>query len=420
MVLHNAHQTGGPHKRVNTKNICFWPGMGLIFIGHSQNNADPTKNCLMKIILLLFVLLYIPAISGAQTFNTGIDTVISKHLYVVHSERRNINNPAMIQNTSNIYVLRGINDSVWVFGTGYGDTLDYRAYGQPTITTGPAYDAALTDSIIRYHFSLNRAAAKVQFIVPHEHLDHINQEFISALFALTGYDFSKTNIYVHQNDLAGSTCNAKCCGTSGCNQNNQYWAVPYLSPWNSATLAKFQALGIATNPCNKILKVINAWCNEKWQIRKADIAHTTGAVNLVNTVRKVVIYGTAYNTNCKVVTDNSWKTLQVHGNIPNSLPGPNCTIPGNFLRRPPPEAAPALFTIHPNPAQDYLLVNPGGGAEIRHIELFNRFGQPVYKTEIKNNNRIIVPLVSLTPGAYFIRIRFSDHSIVNKPFMISR
>lgn len=90
-------------------------------------------------IILLSTLFLKPKIGLAQ-YITGIETIIENEVYVVHSELHLNSN---IFNTSNIFLFKGINNTIWIFGTGYGEATDIQFYrNNPNLTTvGVANDA---------------------------------------------------------------------------------------------------------------------------------------------------------------------------------------------------------------------------------------------------------------------------------------
>jgi len=149
--------------------------------------------------------------------------------------------------------------------------------------------------------------AKLQFIVPHFHLDHVNQEFISALTSLN-FELDNSRIFVHANDYKGSTCGQPCCGEP-CNEAWEYNWAPYHPAWTKETLQKFEIIGNANDQCNDSLMSFTTSYG-KWKILKASNGHTSGAVNLSNEALKLKILG---GFACAAPVD--WQRINPHGDI---------------------------------------------------------------------------------------------------------
>lgn len=243
---------------------------------------------------------------------TGVDTVVMNNLYVVYS---GLNENGKIRSTSNIYVLKGRNDSVWIFGSGYGDDGDLQSYFNNTIATtrNSLADAADVDSIITHLFNLNRQDVKLQFIVPHFHLDHVNQEFIATFFGNFNYNLAPSNIYVHINDSIPATCNAPCCGNVACSDTSDlHFGSPHHTSWTPNFLQKFKAIGSASDNCNDPIMRISS-PSGPWVLRKASNSHTPGTVNLTSSLYRVKIMGSMPATPCP--TPPGFTKLRIHGTI---------------------------------------------------------------------------------------------------------
>jgi hypothetical protein len=258
-----------------------------------------------------------------QVIDSAVSTILEKQLYVVHSLSME---GEVINTSSNIFVIRGTADTVWIFGTGYGDgdincngCNDYTYYrGEKFHTAHNAlYDAQQVDSIIVHVFGNNRDSTVLQFIAPHFHADHLNAEFISAMHVTLQYPFpNQPNIRVHVNDSAGAICNLPCCGTEPCpDKDNQFYAAPYQPAWSEKQLAQFAMIGATTDACNDLVYHFSS-PSGNWEVRKgmarADEGHTDGTVNLHNTQLKLRLAGTVNKPQCTLPED--WKTLFVHGN----------------------------------------------------------------------------------------------------------
>lgn len=255
----------------------------------------------------------------------GTETVIDQHVYCVHSMIYADDRP---WTTSNIFVFNGLGDTIWIYGAGYGDFTDACTdcndnnyyLGEKMRGTGPASaDVKEVDSVITKIFGRNRDSVLLQFIVPHYHNDHINNEFVDAFHTVFSYPFrSEEKIWVHTNDLLGATCNEPCCGTEPCpdKKNNKYFGVPYLPAWKPEYIALFTTIGAEQDACDTPLKTI-ATTSGNWILTKAlavqEGGHTDGTINLKNHEKKILIAGTKSRHQCPYPTD--WQFMSVHGNI---------------------------------------------------------------------------------------------------------
>lgn len=260
-----------------------------------------------------------------RPLQTGTQELIAGKLYVVHSLSLINGKP---NTTSNIFLLRGMGDTVWIFGCGYGNggpdcdaqCSDYAYYKGPGYHTAhnAIDDVRSVDSVITGAFHVMRDSAMIECIVPHFHADHINSEFFYALFDSLHYpQKAGEKIYVHVNDFEGSTCNSPCCGHTPCGDDKQTadYAVPYDPPWSPALLAMFVPLGEAADPCGQVVMRFRSACGT-WNVCKGmavrDGGHTDGTVNLENTDMHLRIAGTQNNPQCPL--PEGWKTITVHGN----------------------------------------------------------------------------------------------------------
>ncbi len=256
--------------------------------------------------------------------NDGTETVESGAVYVVHSMIYVEDDP---WTTSNIYVIKGTGDTIWVYGSGYGDFVDVCIdcndnnyyLGKKFHGTGPATeDVKAVDSIITNIFGLQRDSVLLQFIVPHYHNDHINNEFIDAFHSAFAYPLrSDEKIWIHINDAYGAICNEPCCGTEPCpDKKNKYYGVPYLPSWEKKYTDLFTNMGEADDPCNKIIKTFTS-VSGNWHITKAlavaDGGHTDGTVNLENEKLQLRIAGTKSKKQCPL--PEGWRMISVHGNV---------------------------------------------------------------------------------------------------------
>lgn len=249
-----------------------------------ETPAMKTKMQSSVLLVIAFVLLS-PWRSAAADLRLGVDTIVPRQVYVVYS---GLNENGKLTNTSNIYVIRGAGAAVWIFGAGYGDQNGdvqiYRGLGIDCARNAIA-DAREVDSLITAAFELQRTEVQINFIAPHFHLDHINQEFFTALFDSLKYSLTDANIFVHVNDSTGAGCNARCCGVAPCNQRNEYFGAPYQPAWNVKTVARMQFVGTPRDTCNQSVMFFDsptgAWLVKK-DLNLSEGGHTSGTVHLDN------------------------------------------------------------------------------------------------------------------------------------------
>lgn len=261
----------------------------------------------------------------------GTESLIEKSVYVVHSMIYADDKP---WTTSNIFVFNGLGDTVWIYGSGYGDFTDPCGdcndnnfyLGKQMRGTGPATaDVEQVDSVITKIFKRDRDSVILQFIVPHYHNDHINNEFIDAFHTAFHYPMTAgEKIWIHTNDYYGATCNEPCCGTQPCpdKKHNKYFGVPYLPAWKSEYVALFTKMGSETDDCDTPLKSF-ATNSGNWTITKAmstaNGGHTDGTVNIKSFDKKILIAGTKSKIQCPYPDD--WQFVSVHGNIVGATTG---------------------------------------------------------------------------------------------------
>ncbi len=263
--------------------------------------------------------------SNEEALADGLEEIVAGNLYVMHSMIYQNNDP---WTTSNIFLIKGTNDTVWIFGSGYGDFYegciddcnDNNYYlGKEFHGTGPAIeDVKPLDSIIQNVFHTDKDDVVLQFIVPHYHNDHINSEFIDAFHSHFSYSVNQNEkIWVHVNDFYGATCDEPCCGTQPCpDKKNKFYGVPYKPSWNTEYKNLFTAIGSENDTCNQIIKSFTSEIGI-WQISKGvavkDDGHTDGTINLNNSDLKLRINGTKSKVQCSI--PNGWDSCSVHGNI---------------------------------------------------------------------------------------------------------
>lgn len=305
----------------------------------------------------------------------GKQEIIRDSFYVVHSGEGRYS----VTGLSNIYLIKGKNDSVWIFGAGYGNrygTLpvdsprdDIAYYGRPSPYRNAIDDARIVDTIIRTNFGISRSRARLMFITPHGHLDHINMEFLSSLCDTIGYNLNALNIFIHRNDYMLASCNKPYCGDTLHPQDNTnpYFGAPFDVPWTSTYINKFKKLGKSGDLCNQIVKTFTSvlgTCYVKKGQPVASGGHTDGTVNIDNPDYKFRIEGAGAGKDCYV--DPSWDTFHIHGPVRDSL----------FLKR---FSSASMVKneqvkIFPNPARDQLNFHLSEGAEDGVITIYNAWG----------------------------------------------
>lgn len=250
-----------------------------------------------KLLFLLF-----PFSLSAQI--TSVEEIITGNVFCIHSE---IKNGATLFNTSNCYLLKGTNDTVWSFGMGYGKPEDIRIYRDcTTINTSFTKDMHQVDSVINLFGFSN---PKVMFIVPHFHLDHANQEFIFGIDSM--YNTLQSKIYVHLRDYTQCTCNAYCCGFGPCSLGSVFFGAPYDVSWANPVIAQFVKIGFKTDTCNRVLKTFTTSYGN-WQVVKGSTTHTPGTLNLRCPSKNVKILGADSGSPCWNPT--GCILLPIHGN----------------------------------------------------------------------------------------------------------
>lgn len=267
--------------------------------------------------------LLLPALQGAGPGDCLADgylqTIVAGDLDVVYSELVHTSNGSFSQ-TSNIYVLRGASSGsgtlVWIFGSGYGDPLgDVYEYRQHKVDAShfASFDVDHVDEAITGDFGLARGEVKIRFITPHGHLDHVNQEFFTALHDL-GYTIDR--IFVHAADLELATCNlGPCCNSpTACDPDNELFGSPYDPPWTNATLALVRTIGAAGDGCSTLVKSFATAGLGQAQVI-CDPMHTPGTVDLLLPDVDIFIRGANRSHSCFTDTqleNDGWTVFYIH------------------------------------------------------------------------------------------------------------
>jgi hypothetical protein len=290
---------------------------------HHQRSALAARAGLSALLLLLA-----PcgaSLAHAREFTLGAEPIIEGELYVVHSA---LTKNGGVVNTSNIFVVRGTQDSVWIFGSGYGDRThlsrasDVSTYRPLKDAWRTAYfDAVRVDSVITNVFGLDRASAKLQFIVPHFHFDHVNREFVTVFGERLNYGVGVSRILVHASDSVGATCNTPCCGNTPCGIGSEFWGSPFMEPWLPGDLALFETVGTAADSCNQQVLAFGSPLGD-WVLRKgmnvADGGHTDGTVNLDCASASTRLLGANVGILCPMAP--GWRAIRIHGDIDVATP----------------------------------------------------------------------------------------------------
>lgn len=254
----------------------------------------------MKALNFIAALLF--SSNATSQFVTTVEPIIHNQAYCVHS-RLYLNGNLI--NTSGIYVIKGMADTVWIFGCGYGDTTDLNIYRDTTLVTSLQQDIRSVDSVIDI-FGMSHI--RPQIIVPHFHLDHINAEFVDGIDSIIG--FMQGRIYVHASDHFRCTCGSHCCGIGSCAQGSPYFGAPYYRPWLPSRLALFRVIGFRNQACGAVIKKFGSIYGG-WKIMKASGIHTTGCINLDCDSLKIRISGSDINGTC--LPPAGWDLLPIHG-----------------------------------------------------------------------------------------------------------
>lgn len=245
------------------------------------------------------------------TLRIGIDEILPGEIYVVYSgKERN----GALENVSNIYLFRGQDEGatvpLWVFGAGYGDPGGDWAYlnDGSTSSRSAMADVADVDHVVRACMGLDPSLVEVRFLAPHFHLDHLNQEFFTALEAF-GYDVA--TIFVHVLDTHGATCgttSVPCCGEP-CSKET--FGAPYDPPWNPETLARFTFVGAEDGMCLDPVMDFETPLAGTVRVLHDRGSHTPGSLILESDVLGVRIWGAAVDQSCSPQTPlHGWK---IHG-----------------------------------------------------------------------------------------------------------
>jgi len=379
-----------------------------------------------------FVLLLVAPPAHARDFTLGAEAVVEGQLYVVHSA---LSLSDRVVNTSNIYVVKGVADSVWIFGTGYGDRSlvperlsDVRTYRplKDATRTG-LYDAEVVDSVIVDAFGFNPEFVSLTILVPHFHFDHINKEFVAALLEKLRYPRDRARVLVHANDSLGTVCNAPCCGNVPCGEADPMWGVPFNAPWTPSYLNLVRAIGSPDDACNAVVAEFASPVGV-WEVRKgmpvAEGGHTDGTINLDSPSLATRIVGANAGVLCPL--SPAWQTLRIHGDNATST-GIDLGTPGGLASVTDEECFESVAT-GPNPfglttTISYRLQRPAGivlsiydavGRRVRTLVDQHQFSGAASAQWDGRDERGR----ALGSGPYFYRLAADGHAVTGKILLV--
>lgn len=370
-------------------------------------------------------------IAYARELVLGAEPIVEGEFYVVHSGMTANN---VVVNTSNIFVVRGTQDSVWIFGSGYGDrshlsrTSDVRIYRPQRDSWRMAYyDAVRVDSIITNVFGLDRISATITFIVPHFHFDHVNREFIAAFGERLGYGVAVSRVLVHASDYVGTTCNLPCCGNTPCGPTTELFGSPFMEPWSPGDLTLFETVGNAADSCNQPVFEFGSPLGD-WILRKGmsvvDGGHTDGTVNLDCADVSMRVLGANVGILCPVTP--GWRVLGIHGNINIATP----VSSGGVVAAAAPihEECVAIESTAPNPFAEmislsYRLPNEAGvlitihDAAGRRVRTIAEARQPAGAWTAVWDGRDDSGR-ALSAGSYFYRLSANNDAVTGRMILV--
>ena len=348
----------------------------------------------------------------------GIDTLVCGSLYVVYSGQTYVSNPTIIKNTSNIFVIKGLADTVWIFNMGYGDPMRDDTLWSPLYTAyrNTMADAREVDSVITDYLGMNPATVNLQFIVPHFHFDHVNNELPACLFDSLGYSRNGSRIIIHNNDYYRTTCNQPCCGTTPCNGVGTYLAGgPYSSPWSAANSSLFTSIGSGSDiPCTTQVMSFQSAMGT-WNVFLQDTSHTAGTLLLENNMYQIRLEGAgAPNANCPL--NAGWYEVGVHKNIENN--GFDTVFCSSTTGLAEIKNTSNLFSVFPNPSYSSITIE--FTTEIYSdvlLEIKNIHGAVMYKILAKKSvmeEMKIIDVTDFADGLYFITISANSKTSAKK------
>ena len=228
--------------------------------------------------------------SYSPPYEVGIDfiplaTDDSIGFHVIYSGKDNGNGTGTSLNAA-IYVLEELNGGLLIFGGGYGDP-----NGPYTALNSAAFDVANVDAVVRQCLGKLPSNSPVDFVWPHWHGDHGNDEFIHELEA-AGYAVRSINF--HEDDSS----------------------YIYGFGWNAVDLAKF--IELPDGNCNTPIASVETTVGHVWFTARS--GHTAGSIDMVIDVRGNVndrfhVRGSVQGTQCPNPPAGTTDQIESHNNV---------------------------------------------------------------------------------------------------------
>lgn len=271
----HAHGAGvgnlfGKNGQAGTAAQAGWSGIG------QHNSACPGGNARDNV--------YSPPYEvGIDFIPLATDDSIGFH--VVYSGKDNGNGTGTSLNAS-IYLFEEKGGGLLIFGGGYGDP-----NGPYTALNSAAFDVANVDAVVRQCLGKSPANTPIDFVWPHWHGDHGNDEFIHALED-AGYPVR--SISFHEDDAS----------------------YIYGFGWYANDLAKF--IELPDGSCNTPIASIETTAGHVWFTARS--GHTAGAIDLVidvlgNVNDRFHIRGSAQGTPCPNPPSGTTDQIESHNNV---------------------------------------------------------------------------------------------------------
>ena len=274
--------------------------IGPTVIGGPQHSSDcPAQNA---------------RTNSVAPYKTNLDFVPvttddSLGFHVAYSGRTSFSGGQSVAFNVGIFLFPLSDGSLLVFGGGYGDP-----QGAGTAANSAAYDVANVDAYVRQCLGQTPQNTPIEFVSPHWHGDHINEDFIRQL-ASKGYNVR--SIWYHEDD-------------------DSYIRSYYN--WTAAEIAKFKTFPDAG--CNVEIGSFQSTLGKIWFIARS--GHAPGAIDLVLDVRgniydRVLVLGSEAGGNCPTPPPYVRWTHNAHGNVtvpiaPEEVPfGCGLNAPGSLV-----------------------------------------------------------------------------------------
>lgn len=188
----------------------------------------------------------------------GVPEIVSGGLYRVWSDESDAANCEVGENIvrqSGMFVILGeeVASGTWVyvFGTGYGDPGGDICEYLPDLapTRSASQDADRVADVIEFCLGLTSSEAKITYIVPHGHLDHINAEFITEMTSAQLYPIGQIIYHEQEEPLVTNelACAGFCPGFGGlsCDSSEdcpKFFGSPFDAEWSAGQENRFVVL----------------------------------------------------------------------------------------------------------------------------------------------------------------------------------